>query len=37
VMLGRLVEAFPGEVHAIRYSRPTLHDVFVHYAGHAFD
>jgi ABC-2 type transport system ATP-binding protein len=37
VTLGRLVEAFPAEVHAIRYSRPTLHDVFVHYAGHAFD
>jgi ABC-2 type transport system ATP-binding protein len=35
--LGRLVEAFPGEIRAIHFSRPTLHDVFVHYAGHSFE
>jgi ABC-2 type transport system ATP-binding protein len=28
-----LVEAFPGEVDAITFGKPTLEDVFVHYTG----
>jgi ABC-2 type transport system ATP-binding protein len=35
--VSRLVEAFPGEVKAIRVSRPTLQDVFVHHTGHGFE
>jgi ABC-2 type transport system ATP-binding protein len=35
--VGRLVEAFPGEIRSIRFSRPTLQDVFVHHTGHRFD
>jgi ABC-2 type transport system ATP-binding protein len=29
----RVVEAFPGEIDAITYARPTLDDVFVHFTG----
>lgn len=35
--VGRLVEAFPGEIRSIRFSRPTLQDVFVHHTGHRFE
>jgi len=35
--VGRLVEAFPGEIRSIRVSRPTLQDVFVHHTGHRFE
>ena len=31
-----LVEAFPGEVQAVRVSKPTLEDVFIHRTGHRF-
>jgi ABC-2 type transport system ATP-binding protein len=31
-----LVEAFPAEVEAITYGKPTLEDVFVHVTGHRF-
>jgi ABC-2 type transport system ATP-binding protein len=33
----RIVEAFPGEVRSIRFSRPTLHDVFLAHTGHRFE
>lgn len=32
----RLVEAFPQEITSINLSKPTLEDVFVHYAGRRF-
>jgi ABC-2 type transport system ATP-binding protein len=32
----QLVEAFPGEIQAVRLSKPTLEDVFLHRTGHAF-
>lgn len=32
----KLIEAFPGDVDAIRVGRPTLEDVFVHLTGHTF-
>ena len=32
-----LVEAFPAEIRAVRFGRPTLEDVFVHYTGRRFD
>jgi len=31
-----VVEAFPGEIHAISVSKPTLEDVFIHRTGHRF-
>lgn len=31
-----VVEAFPGEIHAISISKPTLEDVFIHRTGHKF-
>jgi ABC-2 type transport system ATP-binding protein len=36
-LVGRLVEAFPAEIRSIRFSRPTLQDVFVHHTGHRFE
>jgi ABC-2 type transport system ATP-binding protein len=36
-LIGPVIDAFPGEVRAVRVSRPTLHDVFVHHTGHRFD
>jgi ABC-2 type transport system ATP-binding protein len=35
--IGRVIDAFPTDVRSIRFSRPTLHDVFVHHTGHRFD
>jgi ABC-2 type transport system ATP-binding protein len=35
--IGRVIDAFPGEVRSVRFSRPTLHDVFVHHTGHRFE
>jgi ABC-2 type transport system ATP-binding protein len=35
--IGQLIDAFPGNVRSVRFSRPTLHDVFVHHTGHRFD
>ncbi|MBI4480674.1 MAG: ATP-binding cassette domain-containing protein [Acidobacteria bacterium] len=32
----QLVEAFPGEIQAVRVSKPTLEDVFLHRTGHQF-
>jgi ABC-2 type transport system ATP-binding protein len=32
-----LVEAFPGELDAVTFGKPTLEDVFVHYTGHRLD
>lgn len=32
-----VIEAFPGEVDAVTFSRPTLDDVFVHHTGRRFD
>ncbi len=32
-----VVEAFPGEIDAVTFSRPTLEDVFVHHTGQRFD
>ena len=29
----QVVEAFPGEIDAVTYARPTLDDVFVHHTG----
>lgn len=34
--VARLVEAFPGQVNAIRLGRPTLEDVFIARTGHRF-
>jgi ABC-2 type transport system ATP-binding protein len=31
----RLVEAFPGEIDAITFGKPTLEDVFMHHTGQA--
>ncbi|HLJ86848.1 MAG TPA: ABC transporter ATP-binding protein [Candidatus Angelobacter sp.] len=31
-----LVEAFPGQIHSISVSKPTLEDVFIHRTGHRF-
>jgi ABC-2 type transport system ATP-binding protein len=31
-----VVEAFPGEIQAVRVSKPTLEDVFIHRTGHRF-
>jgi ABC-2 type transport system ATP-binding protein len=31
-----LVEAFPGEIRAVRVSKPSLEDVFIHRTGHRF-
>jgi ABC-2 type transport system ATP-binding protein len=31
-----VVEAFPGDVRAVSFGRPTLEDVFVHLTGHRF-
>ena len=31
-----VVESFPGEIHAISVSKPTLEDVFIHRTGHRF-
>ena len=33
----QVIDAFPGDVRSVRFSRPTLHDVFVHHTGHRFD
>jgi len=33
----QLVEAFPGEIQAVRVSKPTLEDVFLHRTGHEFE
>jgi ABC-2 type transport system ATP-binding protein len=35
--IGQVIDAFPGDVRSVRFSRPTLHDVFVHHTGHRFD
>jgi ABC-2 type transport system ATP-binding protein len=32
-----LVEAFPGEIDAVRFGKPTLEDVFVHHTGQKLD
>jgi len=32
-----LVEAFPGEIEAISFGKPTLEDVFMHHTGHRFE
>jgi len=34
--IARLVEAFPGKIEAITFSKPTLEDVFIHQTGHSF-
>lgn len=31
-----LVEAFPGQIEAVTFRKPTLEDVFVHHTGHRF-
>jgi ABC-2 type transport system ATP-binding protein len=31
-----VVEAFPGEIHALSVRKPTLEDVFIHRTGHRF-
>lgn len=35
-LIARLVEAFPGQVDSVTYSRPTLEDVFIDRTGHRF-
>lgn len=35
-LVGPLVDAFPGEVVSIRFGKPTLEDVFVHFTGQRF-
>jgi len=35
--ISRLVEAFPGEIRSIRFSRPTLQDVFLAHTGRRFE
>jgi ABC-2 type transport system ATP-binding protein len=34
--IAKLVEAFPGKIETITFSKPTLEDVFVHQTGHTF-
>jgi ABC-2 type transport system ATP-binding protein len=36
-LLPQIIEAFPGEIDAASFSRPTLDDVFVHHTGQRFD
>jgi ABC-2 type transport system ATP-binding protein len=35
-LLAELMEAFPGQIRAVRLAQPTLEDVFVHETGHRF-
>ena len=35
-LIARIVEAFPGRVDAVTFSRPTLEDVFIDRTGHRF-
>jgi ABC-2 type transport system ATP-binding protein len=35
--IGQVIDAFRGDVRSVRFSRPTLHDVFVHHTGHRFE
>jgi ABC-2 type transport system ATP-binding protein len=35
--VAQVIDTFPGDVRSVRFSRPTLHDVFVHHTGHRFD
>ena len=35
--IAQLIDAFPGDVRSVRFSRPTLHDVFVHHTGRRFE
>jgi ABC-2 type transport system ATP-binding protein len=35
--ISRIVEAFPGEIRSIRFSRPTLQDVFLAHTGRRFE
>jgi hypothetical protein len=32
-----VIEAFPGRIDAVTFSRPTLEDVFVHHTGRRFE
>ena len=32
-----LVEAFPGEIDAVSFGKPTLEDVFMHHTGQRLD
>jgi ABC-2 type transport system ATP-binding protein len=34
--IARIVEAFPGQISAIRLGKPTLEDVFIARTGHRF-
>jgi ABC-2 type transport system ATP-binding protein len=36
-LVGPIIEAFGGDVRAVRVSRPTLHDVFLHHTGRRFE
>ncbi len=35
--IAQVIDAFPGDVRSVRFSRPTLHDVFVHHTGRRFE
>jgi ABC-2 type transport system ATP-binding protein len=36
-LAAEVVDAFPGEIRAVQFGRPTLEDVFVHFTGHRFE
>jgi ABC-2 type transport system ATP-binding protein len=36
-LVGPIIDAFAADVRAVRVSRPTLQDVFLHHTGHRFD
>jgi ABC-2 type transport system ATP-binding protein len=36
-LVGPIIDAFGGDVRAVRVSHPTLHDVFVHHTGRRFE
>ncbi len=37
VFAAAIVDAFPGEIHAVQFGRPTLEDVFVRFTGRRFE
>ena len=36
-LAAEIVDAFPGEIRAVHFGRPTLEDVFVRFTGHRFE
>jgi len=36
-LIPEIIESFPGQIESVTVRKPTLHDVFIHYTGHAFE